>query len=95
MCGSSVCGMPRSVKDRKWIDVKASSNEEECIVQVELSRKSLDTGRVRNKLLAGYWVVVAGKRYAMSCNSKLLVKSGRLLPTGLQGKKINPVYIYS
>lgn len=45
--GYAMCGMPpKSVQERQWIDIKASG-EEECIVQVELS-KSVDTGKVCN-----------------------------------------------
>ena len=43
--GDYMTGMPKSIQDRVWVDVTASS-EEECTVQVELSRKSLYTGKV-------------------------------------------------
>lgn len=44
--GYAMCGVPpKSVQERQWIDIKASG-EEECIVQVELSRTSVDAGKV-------------------------------------------------
>lgn len=44
--GYSVCVMPTSVRERVWTDIEASS-QEECIVQVELSRKLAGTRKVR------------------------------------------------
>lgn len=44
-CGEYMTGMPKSIQERVWIDVTASS-EEECTVQVELWRKSLHSGKV-------------------------------------------------
>ncbi len=43
-CGGYLKGMPKGIRDKTWIDITVSS-EEECTVQVELSRKSL-TGKV-------------------------------------------------
>ena len=39
-CTHYMCGMPSTIGERKWINISAAS-EEECIVQVELSRESL------------------------------------------------------
>ena len=44
--GEYTLGMPRSIKERKWVDITAAA-EAECVIQVELSRMCSSTGRVR------------------------------------------------
>lgn len=55
--GDYVTGMPKNIKGRKWIDVTASS-EEECMIQVELSRKS-NAGKVQQRTIVYYVMGIA------------------------------------
>lgn len=48
-CGDYVQGMPKNIKERKWIEVTASA-EEECVIQVELRRVSSYRGKVQEVL---------------------------------------------
>lgn len=44
-CGNYVLGMPRSIRERKWLDITATA-EEECTIQVELNRTCSFSGKV-------------------------------------------------
>jgi len=43
--GHFVQGMPKDPRERQWVDISASS-EEECIIQVELTRNCVNSGKV-------------------------------------------------
>ena len=43
--GDYIRGVPMNIKQRNWVDI-TSSAEEECIIQVEITRKCLYAGKV-------------------------------------------------
>ena len=40
-----MCGMPKNLRERKWIGISAAS-EDECIIQVELTRSCIENRKV-------------------------------------------------